>query len=244
MTAFAFEPIGVCRSVYKEKFGIPRQPGLVPHARGWIELKKDARLRAAVQGLEQFSHLWIVWVFHEHGAKDWKPTVRPPRLGGAKKMGVLASRSPHRPNPIGLSAVKLESVRTNTKGQVVLEVSGLDLLDGTPVLDIKPYVPYTDALPRAQAGWAKDPIVRKRVRFSKKALQTLREIESDPEHRDFRKLVREFLALDPRPAFQQRRADPRDSKSLGMQFGAWVGDWDVKFEIIPQGFLVTHLVRR
>jgi hypothetical protein len=140
--------------------------------------------------------------------------------------------------------VKLERVHLNERGQVVLEVSGLDLLDGTPILDLKPYVPYTDSLRRAKSGWARDAIVRKKVRFSKKALQALKSIQTEPGHKDFKKLVQEFLSLDPRPAFQQRRADPQDPRSFGKKFGVWVGDWDVQFEIIAQGFLVTELTHR
>jgi len=202
---FVFEPIGRVESCFKEKFGIPRQSGLAPHASARIHLPLTP-FRDAISGLEEFSHLWVVFIFHANRENAveirWKPRVRPPRLGGSRKVGVLASRSPHRPNPIGLSAVKLERVET-TRTEVILHISGADLLDGTPVLDIKPYIPYADSIPRARSGWAKSEKQQLlQVSFSAAANAQLKML--DPRGtRHLRALVRELIAQDPRPAFQR-----------------------------------------
>jgi len=154
VTAWEFRPIGVIESCFKEKFGIPRQPGLARSVPAIIRLdKNDPFLAQSLRRLEEFSHLWVIYIFHEHGSRNWKPSIRPPRLGGAEKVGVLASRSPHRPNPIGLSAVELVRVDLQDPAGVAIHVRGGDFLDGSPVLDIKPYVPYADAFPDARAGW-------------------------------------------------------------------------------------------
>ncbi len=143
---FRFAPIGIVRSCFREKFGIPRQPGLAPAARATLELLPPHNQPAAVRGLEDFSHVWLVFVFHGVPASRWQPTVRPPRLGGNRRLGVFATRSPFRPNPIGLSVVALDRIVTG-QGRVALHLSGVDVLDGTPVLDIKPYLPYADRVP-------------------------------------------------------------------------------------------------
>lgn len=219
---YTFTPIGVVRTPFREKFGIPRQPGLVSEARGQIVMPFSDRMQRAVQGLEEFSHLWIVFVFHANESKDpegWKPSIRPPRLGGKSKMGVLASRSPHRPNPIGMSVVRLESLRIDKKS-IVIEVSGVDLLDETPVLDLKPYLAYADSIPDAQSGWASEPIEKKEVRYTLEAESRLRAIES--EAAGYTKLVEGVLALDPRPAFQKRKGNSGD-------YGMMIQDWDVRY---------------
>lgn len=225
---FSFEPIAVMRTVFRQKFGIPRQPGLVPEATGTLEFPKSDRLRTALRGLEQFSHLWVVYVFHETGAELWKPSVRPPRLGGAKKMGVLASRSPHRPNPIGLSVVKILNIDLDHRAGPRIEVEGVDMLDGTPVLDIKPYVPYADSVKKARSGWAPEAPKRHRVAFLPSARKKLTSKAQE-------KLIRRILSLDPRPAFQQRKGPSGD-------YGIWVGDVDVKWKIDGASFVVTDLV--
>src|SRR5262249_50831961 len=158
-------------------------------------LGKNPDLKTAIRALDQFSHLWIIFVFHEHGSKNWKPSIRPPRLGGAKKVGVLASRSPHRPNPIGLSVVEIASLDADAEGGPEIHVRGVDLLDGTPVLDIKPYVPYADSYPAASAGWAEEAIVRTPVEFSERAELRLKDLKHLP---DLRSLIIEMLGLDPR----------------------------------------------
>lgn len=145
------------RTDLPEKFGVPRQSGLVPQLRGTVVFEPAYRNPDALRGLEGFSHLWLIFRFHQAVRAEWSPTVRPPRLGGNRRMGVFATRSPFRPNAIGLSCVKLEAVRQDEKLGTVLEVSGADLVDGTPILDIKPYLPYADCHPEATGGFT-DPL--------------------------------------------------------------------------------------
>lgn len=151
-----FEPIGVIRSCFREKFGIPRQAGLVAEAPATLEIMAPYNRAEAFRGLAEFSHVWIVFLFHDINRDGWRPTVRPPRLGGNKRVGVFATRSGYRPNPIGLSAVALEKI-TQESGKLRLHLTGGDFLDGTPVLDVKPYVPYADRLPAATGGFAAAP---------------------------------------------------------------------------------------
>jgi len=143
---FTFAPIGVIHSCFKEKFGIPRQPGLVPAARAVLELLPPYNRQRRCAGWRVFSHIWVSFVFHACWTSRGNRPVRPPRLGGNRRLGVFATRSTHRPNPIGLSAVELERIETGS-GQVLLHLKGADLMDGTPVLDIKPYLPYSDVIP-------------------------------------------------------------------------------------------------
>lgn len=166
MSAFQFAQIGVIRSPYKEKFAVPRQPGLVKHGGGELHLVAPYNQADAVRGLENFSHLWILFVFHQTMEGGWRPTVRPPRLGGNARMGVFATRSTFRPNPIGMSLVELKGVRCQ-KDQVILELGSLDLVDGTPVVDIKPYLPFAEALPDASASYAQQaPLAGMNVSFT------------------------------------------------------------------------------
>lgn len=145
------------RSDFPEKFGIPRQSGLVPELRAKIVFEQEYQNADALRGLADFSHIWLIWQFSETVRGEFSPTVRPPRLGGNKRLGVFATRSPFRPNPIGLSAVKLEEIRQEQGLGNVLIVSGADLMDGTPILDIKPYLPYADSIPDACGGFAQQP---------------------------------------------------------------------------------------
>jgi len=199
--------IGYASSPYKEKFAIPRQPGIVSAAKGHIELAGQANNIELVRGLEQFSHLWLMFIFHGTSAQGWKPLVRPPRLGGNKKLGVLATRSTFRPNPVGMSVVKLDGIRLD-KQSVKLDISGLDLLDQTPIIDIKPYVPYSDALPDAVAGFAQEvPDKPLAVTFSARAKQDLARFqELSPE---LEQLICQVLAQDPRPAYKNGQADDK-----------------------------------
>ena len=137
--------LGKVESPFKQKFAIPRQPGLAPHAKGIIKIEPPFNQSSAFKGLSEFSHIWVSFVFHETMDKGWKPQVRPPRLGGNDKTGVFATRSTFRPNPLGLSVLKLDKVVLSSTN-VELHVSGIDLLDGTPVVDIKPYIPYSDKI--------------------------------------------------------------------------------------------------
>lgn len=146
--------IAKIRTDFKEKFGIPRQSGLVDSLRARIVFEPEYRVREALRGIEDFSHLWLIWEFSEAKRETWSPTVRPPRLGGNKRMGVFATRSPFRPNPLGLSSVKLIGIEHSESEGDVLIVSGADLMDGTPIYDIKPYLPFTDSHPDAKGGFA------------------------------------------------------------------------------------------
>lgn len=150
---FEIDTLGIIRSPYKEKFAIPRQPGLVKSARARLELLPPYDQPDVLRGIEQFSHLWLSFVFHQTMAQGWHPTVRPPRLGGNERVGVFATRSTFRPNPLGLSVVELHGVGRE-RGKLWLELGAVDLLDGTPVVDIKPYIPYADSLPDARGGFA------------------------------------------------------------------------------------------
>lgn len=235
---WTFRPIGVVESCFKEKFGIPRQPGLVRSIEAIIRLDSTQPfLKQSLRRLEEFSHLWVITVFHEHGAHGWKPSIRPPRLGGAQKVGVLASRSPHRPNPIGLSAVELVRVDLESGDGPAIHVRGCDFLDGTPVLDIKPYIPYADSIPEAKSGWAEEPIERTPVRFEELAEKKM----TQAERPGLRQMITEVLELDPRPAFQKRRLPPQSEAAQGLDFGFNFLEYDVKWRIEGGAFVVTDL---
>ncbi|HET8711403.1 MAG TPA: tRNA (N6-threonylcarbamoyladenosine(37)-N6)-methyltransferase TrmO [Spongiibacteraceae bacterium] len=193
-TTVQFAPIGIAHSPYQEKFTIPRQPGLAK-VDAVIELLPPFSQPEAVVGLDQFSHIWITFVFHAVAERTWKPLVRPPRLGGNEKIGVFATRSTHRPNPIGLSVVEL--IRIEIGDGVKLHIRGGDLLDGTPVLDIKPYIPYADAISQARAGYAQYEPPSLPVRWRTDALRSAQALSGDLQH-----LVEEVLRNDPRPAYQ------------------------------------------
>ena len=196
---YQFSPVGVVHSCYRTKFGIPRQSGLINQADGEIELLPPYNQPNIIRGLEAFSHIWIIFIFHQNLRDGWKATVRPPRLGGDRRLGVFATRSPFRPVPIGLSAVKLTGIEQRPHGKLLLKVSGLDLVDGTPVLDIKPYLPYADVIPEATGG------------FAPEAPETVLQVTVAPEaeavlvHRGekFRELCVRVVSSDPRPAYQR-----------------------------------------
>lgn len=190
-------PIGVVRSCFDERFGVPRQPGLAPDASAELLLLPPYDQPDSLRGLETCSHVWLLFLFHANTAKAWSPTVRPPRLGGNRRVGVFASRSPFRPNPIGLSMVELAGV-IDRPGECGLSLRNHDLVDGTPVLDIKPYIPYSDALALAQppAGFEKPP-QRLPVRFSEQA-----ELDLSTASAALRQLIEQVLAQDPRPAYR------------------------------------------
>lgn len=200
---------------FPTKFGIPRQSGIIDSLRGRIVFEPAYRNPDAVRGLEEFSHLWLIWEFSEAVRDTWSPTVRPPRLGGNTRKGVFATRSPFRPNPIGLSSVKLERVDIDAKLGPVLYVSGIDLMDGTPIYDIKPYIVYTDSHPEAVSGFASKPAeYLLEVVFSKELLEKVA-----PEKRESLEAV---LAHDPRPQYQD---DP--NRVYGMSFGSY----EIRFSV-------------
>ena len=196
MPEFSFSPIGFLATPFRDRFGIPRQAQLAPHARGQLRLLRPYDRAEAVRGLEAFSHVWLSFVFHR-SADQWSPTVRPPRLGGNARVGVFASRSPFRPNPLGLSLVELLAI--DTRDGVLLTFGGVDLLDGTPVLDIKPYLSFVESRPDARAGFVDGPPRQLVVEFSAQAASQL----SVHQRRwpDLAALVGEVLAQDPRPAY-------------------------------------------
>lgn len=199
------EIIATIRSDFPTKFGIPRQSGLVEELRATVVFEPEYRSPDALRGLEDFSHLWLIWQFSEAVRDKWSPTVRPPRLGGNARMGVFATRSPFRPNPIGLSCVRLEGIRREPELGHVLEVSGADLMDGTPILDIKPYLPYADCHPEALGGFAPTGGAELEVDCPPALLERL------PE--DKARALLGVLSRDPRPSYQH---DP--DRVYGMDF--------------------------
>lgn len=194
---FTFKPIGTMHSCYGEKFGIPRQPGLVKSATATLELLPPYDTPDAFRGLADFSHLWVIFQFHQSTCQSWKATVRPPRLGGNERVGVFASRSNFRPNPIGLSVVELLAVEGTR-----LKLGGGDFLDGTPVLDIKPYIPYADSIPEARGAFAGTAPERvNQVVFSAEAEQACQALEN-ADRPALRQLLCDMLSFNPRPAYQ------------------------------------------
>ena len=198
-------PIAVIRSPFKEKFATPRQSGLTPSVKAHIEFLPEYCCGESVRSLEGFSHIWLLFVFHQHLDQGWSSTVRPPRLGGNRRVGVFASRSPFRPNPIGLSAVKLLSIDNNA-GSLSLVVQGADLIDGTPIVDIKPYIPYADSIPDALGGFVtSEPQTTLEICFTDAAQRKLRDFaQQAPE---LETMIRETLSLDPRPAYRHQGDD-------------------------------------
>jgi tRNA-Thr(GGU) m(6)t(6)A37 methyltransferase TsaA len=214
-------PIARVRSPFRERFGIPRQPGLAAEVPGRLEFLPPYDRPEAVAGLEGFSHLWLIFQFHANPDTGPALTVRPPRLGGNARVGVFASRSPFRPNPLGLSVVQLERVE-QANGRPVLHLRGVDLLDGTPVLDVKPYVPYADSVPEARGGFASGDIARLPVRFLPPAE---RQLAARPDAAEVRAVVTAVLSLDPRPGYRQDEAD--SDRLLGMR----LYDFDLRWRV-------------
>ena len=205
------------RSPYSSKFGIPRQSGIADDTVSEIVFEKEYRDENAVKGITEFSHLWILWQFSEVKTDEFKPTVRPPKLGGNKRVGVFATRSPYRPSKIGLSCVKLVGVEKREGEGVVLKISGADMLDGTPVVDVKPYVPYADVKPDAVGGFALD--INEQKLFSVTLAQDCINQASEKDLEQIKKV----LALDPRPGY--KNAD--DKKAYKFEFGGYHVDFTV-----------------
>ncbi len=203
------KPIARITTDFPTKFGVPRQSGIIASLKGRVVFEPAYRNPEAVRGLEEFSHIWLLWEFSEAKREDWSPTVRPPRLGGNIRKGVFATRSPFRPNPIGLSSVKLDKVEIDPQLGPVLHVSGADLMDGTPIYDIKPYIAYTDSHPDAISGFASKPAeYLLEVDFPETLLQKV--------NHDLRESLVEVLAHDPRPQYHD---DP--DRVYGMEFGGY-----------------------
>ena len=221
------KPIARIRSDFSTKFGIPRQSGIVPGLRASVIFAEEYRNPDALRGLGDFSHIWLIWGFSEVRQETWSPTVRPPRLGGNARMGVFATRSPYRPNPIGLSSVRIDKIENHPDYGMVIHVLGADLMDGTPIYDIKPYVPFTDLHPDASEGFADAPARRLEV----VAGEGCRGVMSEDEWA----ILRDLLAQDPRPAYQN---DP--SRVYGMEFG----EYEVQFSIADKVLTVRSVERR
>lgn len=237
---YHFEPIGIIQSDFKEKLGVPRQSGMVKSARAIIRLHPDPDYKTALKQLETFSHIWVVFIFHQSLNKKWTPTIRPPRLDAPERVGVLASRSPHRPNPIGISVVKLEKIDLNKTSGAELHISGGDLLDETPVLDIKPYIPYADSIPTANGGWAGTTIPRYPVSFSEESLRAIEHHSVD--HPNLKELLTEMLEWDPRPTPQRATMPIEDPAHQGKEFCFRLLNFDVQYQIKDSGFFVIKLV--
>ena len=215
MQELTFKIIARIKSDFREKFGIPRQSGLVQNLRAVIRFEPEFRNADALRGLDGFSHLWIMWIFSENIRSTWSPTVRPPRLGGNKRLGVFATRSSFRPNPVALSCVKIERIDIDGPEGPEIVVSGADLMDGTPIVDIKPYLPYTDAHPEAVGGFA-DAVLQNKLHVKPSELLD----KLNPEKR---LALIEVLEQDPRPAYQN---DPE--RIYGFDFA----EYAVKFKVV------------
>ena len=215
MSDIVIHPIAHMKSDFPTKFGIPRQSGLACSVRSTIVFEPEYRVADALRGLEGYSHLWLIWQFSQAVRSGWSPTVRPPRLGGNVRMGVFATRSPFRPNNLALSCVKLEGIELDSPLGPVIHVSGADLMDGTPIVDIKPYIPYADSVPDARGG------------FTDSAGDFLLTVEFPPELLAFlpeekRAAAIEVLSHDPRPSYQR---DPR--RIYGLPFAGF----DIRFQV-------------
>ncbi len=222
---FAMKTVARIHSDFATKFGVPRQSGLVEALEALVVFEPEYRDPAAFRGLEDFSHLWLVWVFDRAVREGWSPTVRPPRLGGNARLGVFATRSPFRPNPIALSAVALAGIEETKEYGTVLRVRGADLTDGTPILDIKPYLPYADCRPEAAGGFASAPVSETlRVDFPPELLEKV-----PPERRE---ALRAVLALDPRPRYQE---DP------GRVYGFGFAGLEVRFSVEGETLRVREI---
>lgn len=227
----SIRPIARVVSPYQEKFGVPRQSGLVPAARGYLEMLPGFEVVEAFEGIEGFSHLWVIFGFHLSEDRP-RLRVRPPRLGGNEEIGVFATRSPFRPNRLGLSVLQFGGLE-QAEGRLRVAVSGLDMVDGTPVYDIKPYVPYTDALPQARGGFAAArPSAGLDVCFSPEAETELAELGEASGA--VRRLIEQSLALDPRPAYQ--RAGNRI-------YGTRLSGYDVRWRVESGSVIVEQLLR-
>lgn len=221
MEQLSMRIIAHVRNDFPTKFGLPRQSGLAGDLESMIVFEPEYRVAEALRGLEGFSHLWLMWVFHMAQRDAWSPTVRPPRLGGNTRMGVFATRSPFRPNPIGLSCVRLKEILQTEQFGRVLIVTGADMMDGTPILDVKPYLPYADSHPEALGGFAQDATRHcLTVDFPTPLLSRLPDAK--------RPALLEALSQDPRPAYQH---DP--ARMYGFRYGAW----EVRFTV--QGNTLT-----
>lgn len=225
--------IAVMHTDFDSKFGLPRQSGIVPELCGTIVFESEYRNPDALRGLEGYSHIWIMWGFSggfasdKEGNRSWSPTVRPPRLGGNRRMGVFATRSPNRPNPIGLSCVKIEAIEATAEHGTVIRVSGIDMMNGTPIYDIKPYLPHIDAHPEAVGGFAKEVDGEKLTVSADSAL-----LERLPE--DKREPLLAILREDPRPSYQSD-----ENRVYGFPYAGF----EVSFRVVGDEVVICDIVK-
>ncbi|MFT2111897.1 tRNA (N6-threonylcarbamoyladenosine(37)-N6)-methyltransferase TrmO [Marinomonas sp. 2405UD68-3] len=229
--SYTFNTIGIIHSCYTQKFGIPRQPGLVNEATSTLELVAPFNRLDTLEGLDQFSHIWIQFIFHECLKENWKAKIRPPRLGGQSKVGIFSTRATYRPNPIGLSAVKLGRIYQEGK-KVFIELHGGDLLDGTPVIDIKPYLPYSDSITNAKNGFAPKPSQKRKVTFSPLATTQCQDYQNKT-NRNISQLISEILSQDPRPSYLHNKK--------GKEHGFQLWDINIRWQANPTYFEVLKL---
>jgi tRNA-Thr(GGU) m(6)t(6)A37 methyltransferase TsaA len=223
--ALTLTPVATAESCFRDKFGVPRQPGLTRHAHARLVIEPPFNREDAFRGLETASHLWLIFQFHEAVRAEWRPMVRPPRLGGNRKVGVFSSRSPFRPNSLGLSVVRNRGLGRDEEGRLVLNVSDHDLIDGTPILDIKPYLPFADSVPDASLGWADTaPTDRIAVEFLPEADQQLAQLPPD-RYPELKALIEDVVSYDPRPSFRRGRDEERI-------YGAHLYDLNVRFRFV------------
>ena len=226
MDEFNFKTIARIRSDFPEKFGIPRQSGILKELKSTIIFEKEFRNIEAFRGLDGFSHLWLLWIFSENIRDTWKPTVRPPRLGGNTRLGVFATRSSFRPNPLAMSCVKIEKIQEDKELGPIIVVSGADLMDGTPIVDIKPYLPYADSIPEAIGGFAANaPESNLKVEIPDSLIQ---KIDTDK-----RESLVELLRQDPRPHYQDDAL-----RIYGLKFN----NHEIKFRVQGESLTVESII--
>lgn len=228
--SFSISPIGIIHSPYKQKFAVPRQPRLVSQARASVELLPPFDQADAFSGIEEFSHLWLLFIFHQNIEQGWSNQVRPPRLGGNSKKGVFATRSSFRPNPVGMSAVEFFGLRKDN-GKLYLDIGGVDLVDGTPIVDIKPYIPYSDQIEDANGGFANEqPSADMEVRFEPEVLVACEKYRA--QYPQLVSFISQVLKQDPRPAYKK-------NKNETQEYAVYLYEFNVRWRV-ENG--VTHVV--
>lgn len=231
MSDYNISAVGHIQSPYKQKFAIPRQPRLVPEAKAKLIFAPDFNREEFVRGIDEFTHIWLLFRFHETADKGYSPMVRPPRLGGNERKGVFATRATFRPNAIGMSAVKLEGIEYKN-GQLSLLLAGIDLLDGTPIIDIKPYLPYSDAMLDASAGFADTrPETQMSVEFTPEVTLF---IEQQTQYPDLLNFISNVLKQDPRPAYKKQ-------KDGEQSYGMTLYDYNIRWQVNGEHNLVTSI---
>ena len=231
MSDYSISAVGHIQSPYKQKFAIPRQPRLVPEAKAKLIFEPDFNREEFVRGIDEFTHIWLLFRFHETADKGYSAMVRPPRLGGNERKGVFATRATFRPNAIGMSAVKLEGIEYKN-GQLSLLLAGIDLLDGTPIIDIKPYLPYSDAMLDASAGFADTrPETQMSVEFTPEVTLF---IEQQTQYPDLLNFISNVLKQDPRPAYKKQ-------KDGEQSYGMTLYDYNIRWQVNGEHNLVTSI---